>query len=134
MQVTKRMLWLWTGVMLAGLPTGAYAQQAPIKIGVPVFLSGPAVGAFGEPSKNAATLVIKAMNAGELPAPYNQKGLAGVPIDMKIVDEAGSTATAVTEFKNLVQRDKVDVVVGYVSSASCTAIAPVAEELEVLTV
>jgi branched-chain amino acid transport system substrate-binding protein len=114
---------------------GAPAQSpAPVKIGVPVFLSGPAVGAFGEPSRNAAQIVVKAMNAGELPAPYNQKGLAGSPIEMKLMDEAGSTTTAVTEFRNLVQRDKVDIVVGYVSSASCTAVAPVAEQLQVLTV
>jgi branched-chain amino acid transport system substrate-binding protein len=118
-----------------GLGTGALAQSpAPVKIGLPVFLSGPAVGAFGEPSRQAAELVVKGMNAGTLPAPYNTKGLAGAPIELKIVDEAGSTATVVTEFKNLVQRDKVDVVVGYVSSASCIAAAPVAEELEVLTI
>ena len=121
--------------LLACTATSAIAQTpAPVKIGIPVFLSGPAVGAFGEPSRNAAELIIRAMNAGELPAPYNQKGLAGAPIEPKIIDEAGNTATVVTEFKNLVQRDKVDVVVGYVSSAGCLAAAPVAEELQVLTI
>ncbi len=115
--------------------TAAIAQsQPPVKIGFPVFLSGPAVGAFGEPSRNAAQLIVRAMNNGEIPAPYNQKGLGGIPIDPKIIDEAGNTATVVTEFKNLVQRDKVDAVVGYVSSASCLAAAPVAEDLEVLTI
>ena len=121
-------------LMTAGTSAAIAQGQPPVKIGFPVFLSGPAVGAFGEPSQNAAQLIVRAMNTGELPAPYNQKGLAGIPIELKIIDEAGSTATAVTEFKNLVQRDKVDVVVGYVSSASCPAIAPVADELEVLTV
>ena len=135
MERMKQMLAVCVGALLACGAGGALAQTpAPIKIAVPVFLSGPAVGAFGEPSRNAAEIIIKAMNAGELPAPYNQKGLAGVPIELKIVDEAGSTATVVTEFKNLVQRDKVDVVVGYVSSASCVALAPVADELQVLTV
>ena len=63
-----------------------------------------------------------------------RKGLAGAPIELKIVDEAGNTATVVAEFKNLGQRDKVDAVVGYVSSASCVTLAPVADELQVLTV
>jgi branched-chain amino acid transport system substrate-binding protein len=113
----------------------AYAQTpAPVKIAVPVFLSGPAVGAFGEPSRNAAEVIVKAMNAGELPPPYHQKGLAGAPIELKVVDEAGSTATVVSEFKSLVQRDKADVVIGYVSSTSCVALAPIADELQVLTV
>ena len=40
----------------------------------------------------------------------------------------------VTEFRNLVQRDQVDAVVGYVSSGSCLAVTPVAEELKALTV
>ena len=40
----------------------------------------------------------------------------------------------VTEYRNLVQRDQVDAVVGYVSSGSCLAVTPVAEELKALTV
>src|SRR5205823_226966 len=40
----------------------------------------------------------------------------------------------VTEYRNLVQRDNVDAVVGYVSSGSCLAVVPVAEELKTLTV
>ena len=52
----------------------------------------------------------------------------------KYVDEAGSTAQVVTEFRNLVQRDQVDAVVGYISSGSCLAVTPVAEELKALTV
>jgi branched-chain amino acid transport system substrate-binding protein len=92
------------------------------------------VGPFGQPSRNAAELVIQAINDGTLPAPYNSTGLGGSPIDAKIVDEAGSPAVVVTEFRNLVQRDRTDVIVGYVSSASCLAVAPIAEQLKVLTV
>ena len=39
-----------------------------------------------------------------------------------------------TEYRNLVQRDQVDAVIGYVSSGSCLAVTPVAEELKALTV
>ena len=52
----------------------------------------------------------------------------------KFVDEAGSAADIVTQYRNLVERDHVDVVVGYVSSGNCLAITPVAEELKQLTV
>jgi len=121
--------------LLAFSLSDAPAQTpAPVRLAVPVFLSGPAAGAFGEPSRNAAEVIVKAMNAGELPAPYNRKGLADVPIELKIVDEAGNAATVVSEFKNLVQRDKADVVIGYVSSTSCVALAPIADELQVLTI
>ena len=45
-----------------------------------------------------------------------------------------TTAQVVTEFRNLVQRDQVDAVVGYISSGNCLAVTPVADELKALTV
>ncbi|MEQ8655221.1 MAG: ABC transporter substrate-binding protein [Kiloniellales bacterium] len=120
------------------LTLGAVAQPAAaedtVKLGVVSFLTGAAAGPFGIPGKNAAELVIDAINKGELPAPYNTPGLAGMMIEPVYVDEAGGTATQVTEMRNLVQRENVDAIVGYISSGSCLAVAPVAEELQVLTV
>jgi len=111
----------------------AAAAQEPVKIGIVTFLSGPAAAPFGVPAKNAAEFVIEELNAGKVPAPYAKKGFGGAPLEMVIVDEAGSTTTQVTEFRNLVQRQNVDLIVGYVSSGNCLAIAPVAEELKKLT-
>jgi branched-chain amino acid transport system substrate-binding protein len=122
------------GAVAIGTGTSAYGQTAPVKIALPVFLSGPAVGPFGKPSRDAAELVIDAINKGTLPAPYNAKGLGGSSIQAKIVEEAGSSAVVVTEFRNLVQREGMNVIVGYASSASCLAVAPIAEQLKVLTV
>src|SRR5205085_1861557 len=116
----------------AGVIGGAAAQE-PVKIGIVTFLSGPAAAPFGVPAKNAAEFVIEELNNGKAPAPYNKRGYGGSPIEMVIVDEAGSTTTQVTEFRNLVQRHDVDVVIGYVSSGNCLAVAPVAEELKKLT-
>jgi branched-chain amino acid transport system substrate-binding protein len=112
----------------------AAPAQPPIKIGIVTFLTGPAAAPFGIPGRNATEILVESLNAGKLPAPYNQVGLGGGRIEAKYVDESGSTAQQVTEFRNLVQRDKVDVVVGYVSSGNCLAVAPVAEELKALTV
>ncbi|HET7849177.1 MAG TPA: ABC transporter substrate-binding protein [Pseudolabrys sp.] len=114
----------------------AHAQQAaaPVKLGIVSFLTGPAAAPFGIPGRNGAEIVIEALNSGKAPAPYNTVGLGGSKIEAKYVDEAGSAANTVTEFRNLVQRDQVDAVVGYVSSGSCLAVTPVAEELKELTV
>ena len=130
----------WSLAFAAGLTfasvAAAPAQQAaaPVKLGIVSFLSGPAASPFGVPGRNGAEIVIEALNAGKVPAPYNTVGFAGSKIDHKFVDEAGSTAQVVTEFRNLVQRDQVDAVVGYISSGSCLAVTPVAEELKALTV
>ncbi|AMN43050.1 ABC transporter substrate-binding protein [Rhodoplanes sp. Z2-YC6860] len=133
----------WTLAAAAGLALAsagaASAQQAPaaaapIKIGVVTFLTGPAASPFGVPSRNAAEIVIEALNAGKGPAPYATVGFGGAKIEAKYVDESGSTAQVVTEYRNLVQRDQMDAVIGYISSGSCLAVTPVAEELKALTV
>src|SRR5437016_9491202 len=118
--------------LVAAAPAAAMAQDS-VKIGFVTFLSGPAAAPFGVPAKNAAEFVIEELNAGKAPAPYGKKGFGGAPLEMVIVDEAGSTTTQVTEFRNLVQRQNVDLVIGYVSSGICLAIAPVAEELKKFT-
>jgi branched-chain amino acid transport system substrate-binding protein len=132
----------WSLAVVAGLTlaTAASAQQAappaaaPIKVGIVSFLSGPAASPFGVPGRNGAEIVIEALNAGKAPAPYDKVGFGGAKVETKFVDEAGSTAQVVTEFRNLVQRDQVDAVVGYISSGSCLAVTPVADELKALTV
>lgn len=115
-------------------PISVFAQDpAPVKIGVVAFLSGAAASPFGVPARNAAELVVELLNAGTAPAPYATKGFGGAPIQTVIIDEAGSTTTQVTEYRNLVQRHNVDAVIGYISSGNCLAVAPVAEELKKLT-
>ena len=113
---------------------GAHAAlaQQPLRIGIVTFLSGPAAGPFGVPARNGFELVAELMNAGSVPAPYAGKGFGGRAIELVVVDEAGGPQKQVAEFRNLAQR--ADLVVGYISSGDCLAIAPVAEELKKLTV
>jgi branched-chain amino acid transport system substrate-binding protein len=113
---------------------GLVNAQQTVKIGFVTFLSGPAAAPFGLPAKNAAELVVADLNAGKAPAPYNKKGFGGSTIEPVIIDEAGSTTVQVTEYRNLVQKHNVDLVIGYVSSGNCLAVAPVADELKKLTV
>ncbi len=129
------------GVLGAGL-AAAFALSAPapvaakdtVSLGIVAFLSGPAAGPYGVPGRNGAEMVIEAINNGTLPAPYNTKGFAGATVAAEYIDESGGNTKQVSEYRNLVQKREVDAVVGYVSSGSCAAIAPVAEELQKLTV
>lgn len=111
----------------------AIAQDA-IKLAVPTFLTGAGAPAFGVPGRNGAEVVIQAINAGTLPAPYNTVGLAGRQIEPVIYDEAGGNTKQVAEFRNKVQKQGIDLFVGFVSSGTCQAMTPVAEELKVLTI
>jgi branched-chain amino acid transport system substrate-binding protein len=132
-------LWSLAGIaaVAAIMPANSHTPAptpAPIKLGIVSFLSGPAASPFGIPGRNGAEIVIESLNAGTAPAPYNKAGFGGAKIEAKYVDEAGSAANVVTDFRNLVQRDQVDAVVGYISSGNCLAVTPVAEELKELTV
>ena len=114
--------------------TANAATTDPLRIGVVTFLSGPAAGPFGVPAANAAKMLVRALNNGQVPDPYSSSGIAGAEIEIILVDESGGVTKQVTEFRNLVQRRKVSAVIGYISSGSCLGIAPVAEEMKMLTV
>lgn len=76
--------------------------------------------------------MIEAINAGDLPAPYDRAGLAGDMIAPIYVDENSKQKNA--DFQKLVEKDGVEMVIGYISSSSCKSIAPEAEKLQKLTV
>ncbi len=121
-----------SGALLGGamqLPGGTaeagQAKPGELKIGIVSFLSGPAT-VFGVPSKNAAEWLIEKYNRGG--------GIGGVKIRPVYIDEAGGAEKQVGEFRRLVLDEKVNLVIGYISSADCLAVSPVAEELKMLTV
>jgi branched-chain amino acid transport system substrate-binding protein len=120
-------------LLALGMPAQAQ-QKTSVKVGFVTFLSGPAAGPFGVPAKMAAEAIVESLNAGKAPAPYQIKGFGGLPIELVVADEAGGATKQVAEFRTLVQRQEVDLVIGYIGSGDCLAIAPVAEELKKLTV
>lgn len=114
------------------LTSSAQAQDASVKVGFVTFLSGGAAGPFGVPARNAAELMIQAINSGGVPAPYNTAGVGGATIDPIFVDENSKQKNA--DYLKLVEKDAVDMVIGYISSGSCKAIAPEAEKAKKLTI
>lgn len=117
------------------LSMGAAQAEETFKVGVVTFLSGGAAESFGVPAWNGGKMLIELLNkGGVLPPPYDKKGFGGMTIEALPVDEAGGATKQVQEFRNLVQREKVDTVLGYVSSGDCLAIPPVADELKAFTI
>ena len=118
----------------AAMPFAEAQDKSTIRVAIVTFLTGPAAAAPGIPGGNGARLIIDAINEGTLPAPFDSKGLGGKQIEAVFVDETGGPTQMVREFRNLVERRDIDVVLGYITVADCNAIAPVADELKVLTV
>src|SRR5882724_8163442 len=74
-------------LMIGAAVTAAQAQNAPppVKLGIVSFLTGPAAAPFGIPGRNGAEIMIEALNAGKVPAPFNKAGFGGSNIEAKYI-------------------------------------------------
>jgi branched-chain amino acid transport system substrate-binding protein len=143
--IERRMFIMGTAASTIGsmMTSGTRAQEAsprttrtdqPVRVAVVTPVSGRAAGPFGLPGRNAAELLVEAINTGaELPAPYSSKGLAGRRLLLTVYDEAGSPSEQAELFRRI-HANGAEVVVGYIGSGAAMAVAPVAEELRQLTV
>jgi branched-chain amino acid transport system substrate-binding protein len=119
--------------MVAGT-AGVANAPFELKIGIVVFLKGSAAEPFGLPAQQGAQALIDVLNEGGAPAPYATPGIAGVPIQAIYVDETGGADRQAAELRRLFTQENVDLVIGYISSSDCLAVAPLAEEMHKLTV
>jgi branched-chain amino acid transport system substrate-binding protein len=94
----------------------ANAAAAPIKVGIATDLTG-AIAYVGNATANVAKMVVRDIN--------NAGGVLGRPIELFIVDTASNESVAVANVRRLIQRDKVDVVLGGITSSMRNAIKDV---------
>ncbi|MBW1680279.1 MAG: ABC transporter substrate-binding protein [Deltaproteobacteria bacterium] len=95
--------------------------KTPIKVAAISFLSGAAAAPFGIPGDNAYKLCADKINS--------EGGIMGRKIEMKSFDEAGGADAQVKLARKLILEDKVDVILGYISSGNCKAVLPLSDEL-----
>jgi len=104
-------------VALFGLLANAAVAQEKLKIGLVLTLSGPAA-ALGQQVRDGFTLAIKDLRGK----------MAGRDVEILVADDELKPDTAVTKVKGLLERDKVDFVVGPIFSNILQAIhKPVTE-------
>ena len=94
-------------------PDWANAAEGAIKVGIATDLTGP-IAYAGNADANVAKMVIKEINAAG--------GLLGRPLELFIEDTASNEAVAVGNVRKLIQRDKVDMVLGGITSSMRNAI------------
>ncbi|HEY5279631.1 MAG TPA: ABC transporter substrate-binding protein, partial [Pseudolabrys sp.] len=92
---------LLAGAAAAALPMPAIAQNAPIKVGLLTVKTGP-LAAGGIHFEEGFVTFLKEKN-------YT---LSGRKIDLIVADTGGNPAGAKTKAQEVVERDKVDVVLG----------------------
>ena len=94
-------------------PEWANAAAGPIKVGIATDLTGP-IAYAGNADANVAKMVIKEIN--------DAGGLLGRPLELFIEDTASNESVAVGNVRKLIQRDKVDMVLGGITSSMRNAI------------
>jgi branched-chain amino acid transport system substrate-binding protein len=131
----RRSALLLTALLAAPIAlTQSASAEDTFKLGIVTFLSGPAAESFGVPARNGGQFVIDELNKGKGPAPYDKVGFGGMKIEPIVIDENGGATKQVQELRNLYERENVDVVLGYIGSGDCLAVAPIAEELKKMLV
>jgi len=114
------------GAALAGsLITHRTHAADPIKIGMPLALTGP-LGLVGEQMRRGALLWQKVVNA--------QGGLIGRPIQLLISDTGGDPATCVRKAQECVERDGCRILFGMTLSSEALAVVPKLAEWETIFV
>ena len=104
------------GASTLGFPGLARAAKAPVKIGILTSLTG-VHAIFGETMLHCAQYAQKEIN--------DRGGIDGRKVEFAIEDDETDPKVGIEKARKLIKRDKVDVVVGSISSAMRNAVGTV---------
>src|SRR5205809_7864129 len=105
-----------------GLASGAEAQQKKIKIGVVYDLTGPLAGGGSDLHYLGAKIMIDYF--------IKLGGVEGYQIEAVYADAQSKPDVAINEAVRLIEQEKVDMVLGFYSSAECVPAAARIEEFK----
>ena len=105
-----------------GLAVSAQAQEKKIKIGVVYDLTGPLAGGGSELQYIGAKIMIDHF--------IKKGGVEGYKIEAVYADAQSKPDVAINEAVRLIEQEKVDMVLGFYSSAQCVPVAASVEQLK----
>ncbi|MBR0774160.1 ABC transporter substrate-binding protein [Bradyrhizobium diazoefficiens] len=112
------------GVLIAiaatGLAVSAEAQEKKIKIGVVFDLTGPLAGGGSELGYIGAKIILDH---------FAKTGVEGYKVEAVYADAQSKPDIAINESVRLLEQEKVDMVLGFFSSAQCVPVAARVEQL-----
>ena len=104
-----------------GLATSAWAQEKKLKIGVVYDLTGPLAGGGSELQYTGAKIVLDK---------FVKTGVEGYKIETIYADAQSKPDVAINEAVRLIEQEKVDMLLGFYSSAQCVPVAARVEQLK----
>jgi len=115
----RKILTTLTASLLLTLAAGQAPAADPIKIGSFLAVTGGA-SFLGDPELKTLQMYIEEINAGG--------GVGGRQIELVHYDDGGNPKKSVNFAKRLIQKDKVDVIVGGSTSGSTLAVMPLVDK------
>ncbi|TKW76621.1 MAG: ABC transporter ATP-binding protein, partial [Bradyrhizobium icense] len=105
---------LFAAMAVSGAADQAVAQEKKIKIGVIYDLTGPLAGGGSELQYIGAKIMLDQ---------YAKTGVEGYKVEAIYADEQSKPDIAINEAVRLIEQEKVDMLLGFFSSAQCVPVA-----------
>ena len=123
--LTGKVVRLFFGLMVAlatsGVAISAHAQEKKIKIGVIFDLTGPLAGGGSELEYLGAKIMLDQ---------FAKTGVEGYKVEAIYADAQSKPDVAINESVRLLEQEKVDMLLGFFSSAQCVRVADRVEQLK----
>src|SRR3977135_273833 len=112
---------LSAAIAVLGVAVAAEAQEKKIKIGVIYDLTGPLAAGGSELQYTGAKIMLDH---------YAKTGVEGYKVEAVYADAQSKPDVAINEAVRLVEQEKVDMLLGFFSSAQCVPVAARVEQLK----
>ena len=120
-KVARLFVGLSAAMAVLGMAVAAEAQEKKIKIGVIYDLTGPLAGGGSELQYTGAKIMLDH---------FSKTGVEGYKIEAVYADAQSKPDVAINEAVRLVEQEKVDMLLGFFSSAQCVPVAARVEQLK----
>ena len=108
-------------MMALGTAVGANAQDKKIKIGVIFDLTGPLAGGGSELQYTGVKIMLDH---------YARTGVEGYKVEAVYADAQSKPDVAINEAVRLLEQEKVDMLMGFFSSAQCVPVSARADQMK----
>src|SRR3954463_8398463 len=120
-KAARLLVGLSAAIAVLGMAVTAEAQEKKIKIGVIYDLTGPLAGGGSELQYIGAKIMLEQ---------YAKTGVEGYKVEAIYADAQSKPDVAINEAVRLVEQEKVDMLLGFFSSAQCVPVAGRVEQLK----
>src|SRR6476469_2898977 len=119
-KAARLLVGVFAAIAVLGIAVSAQAQDKKIKIGVIFDLTGPLAGGGSE---------LEYMGAKIMLDQFSKTGVEGYKIETVYADAQSKPDVAINESVRLLEQEKVDMLLGFFSSAQCVPVAARVEQL-----